>query len=525
VPFDLIIRNGYILNGDLSDAEPVTADIGIRNDRILAVGELADADADTVLDIHGLCASPGFIDTHAHSEFTLLADGRAEGKVSQGVTTEVNGNCGMSAAPLYGPALERRGDELRELDIRERWNSFDEYFRLLARRGMALNFSTLVGHNSLRASVAGYSDRTLSGEEKRKVTQLLLDAMKSGARGFSSGLIYPPGIFAETSEIIDLASTAASHGGIYTTHMRSEDDALLEAVDEVLAVASGAGIHAHISHLKTSGRQNWKKLGQVLQRIEEAKTAGLSVTCDRYPYTASGTDLDSLLPSWAVEGGQGEELKKIKEEKARLTRDILENYPDRSYWNTVRISSVSSERNKWMEGKSLSEIAARQRKTVVDTLLHILCEEELRVSAIFFTMSEENLQSILRLPYSMIGSDSASRSFDGVTAIGIPHPRGFGSFPKVLGNFVREENVLSLGEAIYKMTKLPARVFGLEGRGAIEEGCYADIVIFDPDAVNDTADYDNPFRKPEGIHHVFVNGTAVVLDGSPTGALPGRILT
>jgi N-acyl-D-amino-acid deacylase len=524
VPYDLLIRNGYILNGDPSGGSPVKADIGIRDDHVLAIGDLADTGAEKVLDIHGLYASPGFIDAHAHSEFTLLADGRAAGKISQGITTEVNGNCGLSAAPLSGPALERREDELRELDIRERWNSFDEYFTLLTRRGMALNFSTLVGHNSLRASVAGYSDRNLTAEEKGKVTRLLLDAMRSGARGLSSGLIYPPGVFTETSEIIELAGAAALHGGIYTTHMRSEDDALLEAVDEVLAVSAGAGVRAHISHLKTSGRQNWSKLGQVLQRIEEARMSGLSVTCDRYPYTASGTDLDALLPSWAVEGGKNEEMRKIKEEKAGLIRDILGAYPDRSCWDAVRISSLGSERNKWMEGKSLSEIATRRGEKAVETILNILLEEELRVGAVFFTMSDENLQAILRLPYCVIGSDSASRSFDGVTAVGIPHPRGFGSFPRVLGHFVREKSVLSLGEAVYKMTKLPARIFGLERRGVIEEGCYADIVVFDPDAVRDTADYDSPYGKPEGIHHVFVNGTAVMLDGKLTGALPGRVL-
>ncbi len=522
--FDLLIRNGYVLNGGPNGFDPEIADIAISDDRIIALGDLSGADADRVIDISGLFASPGFIDTHSHSEFTLLADGRAEGKISQGITTEVNGNCGLSAAPMYGQALDQREDELRGLDIRERWNTFDEYFAVLTRKGFALNFSSLVGHNSLRASVTGYSDRNATGSEMVKIIELLSSAINSGARGLSTGLVYPPGTFSDSHEIIEFARVTAAHGGIYATHMRDEGDKLLEAVDEVLNIASASGVHAHISHLKANGKENWQKLGPVLERIELAIKSGLSVTCDRYPYTASNTDLDAVLPSWVYEGGRDEELRKIKEERDRLIHDILKAYPEKYNWQDIRISSVCSERNKWMEGRSLSEVAGEQGKTSIDALLDLLVDEDLNVGAIFFSMSEDNLKSILGLSYCMVGTDSSARCFDGITATGRPHPRGFGAFPRVLGKYVRDDNILRLSEAIYKMTGLPAETFKLNGRGIIKEGCFADIVVFDPKIVKDTANYDNPFSSPEGIYHVIVNGIPVMLEGEFTGALPGRIL-
>lgn len=522
--FDLLIRNGHVLTGNVNDFEPVVADIAVRGDRISCIGDLSGSDADKVIDICGLIASPGFIDTHSHSEFTLLADGRAEGKISQGITTEVNGNCGLSAAPMFGPALDQREDELRAMDIRERWNTFDEYYETLNSRGFALNFSSLVGHNSLRASVKGYSDSNPSESEIARMAELLSVAIGSGARGLSTGLIYTPGIYSDSHEIVKLAGAAAAQKGIYATHMRDEGDKLLEAVDEVLHIASLSGIHAHISHLKASGKANWHKTGEVIDRIDMAIKGGLSITCDRYPYIASSTDLDAVLPSWAFKGGRKEELRIIKEEKRELMQDMLKTYPDESHWKEIMISSVRSGRNKWMEGRNLSEVADVTGKTPLDTMFHLLVEEDLNVGAIFFSMNEDNLKSIMGLSYCMVGTDSSARSFDGMTANGKPHPRGFGSFPRVLGKYVRDDRVLGLGEAVYKMSGLPAEIFRLNGRGSIKEGCYADIVVFDPGKVNDTASYDHPFSRPEGIYHVIINGIPVMLEGKFTGALPGRIL-
>lgn len=521
---NFLVKNGIVFQHGDHSAAFRKADIAVEGDRIKAIGDLSGIKANKIIDAEGLYISPGFIDTHAHSEFSLLADGRAEGKISQGVTTEINGNCGLSAAPLYGEALERREAELNALGIKERWHTFDEYFDILSKRETALNFATLAGHNNLRASAAGYSDKDPSKAEMSKMIALLKDAIDSGAKGLSTGLIYPPGCYSGRAEIIELARTTAEYGGIYTTHMRDEGDKLLDALDEVLYIAEEAEIPAHISHLKTSGEKNWNKLKEVYEKIEKAHKSGISVTCDRYPYTASSTDLDALLPSWVYEGGHKEELRRIKNEQARLKREISGTFPENSCWEIVRISSVNSDRNKWMEGRSLLDISRSLEKSPIDALFHILIEEDLNVGAIFFFMSDENLKSILQRPYTMIGSDSSARSFDGITAAGKPHPRGFGSFPRVLSKFVREENVLTLSEALYKMTVLPAKTFGIKERGSIKEGYFADMVVFDPDKVADLADFDEPFKKPDGIYHVFVNGTPVMLDSEFTGARPGRIL-
>lgn len=524
---DYLLKDGYVVDGSGKGAGPERADIAFENDRIKAVGDLADVRADKTISIKGLVACPGFIDTHSHSEFTLLADGRAEGKICQGITTEINGNCGMSAAPLYGPALEQREKDLADLDIKDRWNTFEEYFALLEKKGFSVNFATLAGHGNLRASAAGYSDRQISDAETGRINALLKDAMDAGARGISTGLIYPPGVFSQTDELISLARETAKHKGIYATHMRSEGDRLVESVEEVIRIADGSGIHAHISHMKASGEKNWNKLNEVFEKIDSAHERGLSLTCDRYPYIAASTDLDAVLPSWAFEGGRKKEIERLKTEQERLAADIIKEHPEASsssFWDTIIVSSVHMDRNKWMEGESISAISGKMNKPPMKCLFNLLIEEDLAVGAIFFSMNEENLRSVLRRTYTVIGTDSSARSFEGITAQGRPHPRGFGSFPRVLGMYVREHKVLTLSEAVYKMTGQAASIFSLEGRGVIREGNFADITVFDPDRVNDTADYKDPFRRPEGIHHVFVNGTPVVLDGEVTGALPGRVL-
>ncbi|HDK16983.1 MAG TPA: D-aminoacylase, partial [Nitrospirae bacterium] len=280
----------------------------------------------------------------------------------------------------------------------------------------------------------------------------------------------------------------------------------------------------HISHLKTAGEMNWGKIDRVFEKISDAHQKGVRLTCDRYPYTAGSTGLDAILPSWAYDGGPEEELKRLRNERERLASDILKAFPDETGWKNVVISSVNSDRNRWMQGKSLFEISRLQDKTRLECLFGLLIDEKLRVDAIFFSMNEDNLRSILRQPYTMIGSDSSARSFDGITARGKPHPRGFGTFPRVLGRYVREQALLSLEEAVYRMTGLTAETFGIKNRGVIKEGYFADITVFDADKVIDVADYDDPFKKPEGIHYVFVNGGPALWEGSLTGALNGRIL-
>ena len=525
---DVLIKNGLVFDG--TGSQPFDADIAISGDRIAFIGKKTVAGlkkwgkAHRTIDAEDMAVTPGFIDTHAHSEFTLLADSRAEGKIHQGITTEINGNCGLSAAPLYGEALKQREEDFRDLDIVERWSTFTEYFGILGKRRIPYNFVTLAGHGNIRACVAGYEDRKLTAEEVKKMKAILRKAVREGAIGLSTGLIYPPGVYSGEGELVELAGCVNKL--IYTSHMRSEGDRLIESVDEVITIAKRSGIKGHISHIKTSGAKNWKKIDDVVRRIEKAQEENVRITCDRYPYTASSTDLDTLLPSWAYEGGAGEELVKLKNPALRekIKKQILSEHAAENYWEDVYVSSVSSEKNRWMEGKSVAYIANHRNSGPVEILLGILIEEKLRVGAIFSSMSEENLIKFLSLPYVMIGTDSSARSASGVTCRGKPHPRGFGSFPRFLGRYVRDRSLLSMGEAIHKITMLPAETFGVHKRGVLKKGAFADIVIFDPGKIVDKATFEEPFLKPEGIHCVIVNGLPAVWEGEMTGNMAGRIL-
>lgn len=552
---DILIKGGMVYDG--TGSEPLKADVGIIGDRIAFIDGFRYAKADKIIDAHGLAVSPGFIDTHSHSEFTLVADPRAEGKILQGVTTEINGNCGLSATPLYGEAFEHREEDLRELGISERWSTLDEYFGILAKKRIAINFATLTGHGNIRASVIGYEDRKPCGRDIEKMCALLREALRGGALGLSTGLIYPPGVYSDTEEIIELSKVLSqSHknpplpptfktlqppftkggvGGIiggegglsiYTSHMRSEGKGLLESIEEAIKIGEEARVRVHISHIKTSGEENWHKIDSAISLIEKARQRGIDVTCDCYPYTAASTDLDAMLPSWSYAGGIEEELKRLNSLRVqeKIKKEILREHPDKGYWERVSISSVPSLKNKWMEGKSMAAIAKHEGVDPIDLLFRVLIEERLRVGAIFFSMNEDNLKRFLSLPYTMIGSDSSARCTGGQTHKGKPHPRGFGSFPRFLGRYVRDEGLMTMSEAIHKITMLPAKTFGIIYRGLIREDAFADIVIFDPDKVIDRATFDEPFLKPEGIHYVIVNGLLAVMEGEITGRKSGRIL-
>jgi len=530
---DYLVRNGVVFDG--SGSEPVETSIGIYGDRITYIGD-GEVPARAVIDAKGLVVSPGFIDAHAHSEFTILADGRAEGKLSQGVTTEINGNCGLSAAPLYGEAFEHREADLKELGIKERWSTFSEYFNILKSKGIAINFGTLCGHGNIRASVIGYKDAAPDENALNEMKRLLSDAVRDGAKGLSTGLIYPPGVYSKTGELIELSKvlstppnpplTKGGQGGvgIYATHMRSEGDALTEAIEEVIMIGKGAGVNVHISHIKTAGKRNWWKVDSAIELIESARKEGVRLTCDRYPYIAASTDLDTILPSWVYDGGAEEELRRLKDaDTAKKIKSEI-GFRDDNYWKGIYISSVTKSENKWMEGESIFDIAMKIGKSPIDALFDILIDEKVRAGAIFFSMNEDNLKRFLTLPYAMIGSDSSVRSFSGQTCTGRPHPRAFGSFTRFVGKYVRDGGILSLSEAIKKMTYLPALTFGLKGRGLIKEGFYADIVIFDYDKIIDTATFKEAYKKSEGIEYVFVNGKLAVKEGEFTGGLSGRII-
>lgn len=523
---DLLLKGGAVFDG--TGGTPFEAEIGIIGDTISFVGREPDVEADRVLDVSGLCVSPGFIDTHGHSDLSLLAAPEAEGKALQGVTTEINGNCGVSAAPLSGDALAQREDDLLEYGIKERWRGLGEYMDILEAGRPALNFATLAGHGNLRASVMGYSSRSPDAGEMEAMKSLLRECLEAGALGLSTGLIYPPGVYSPPGELVELAASgreAVGEGFIYATHMRSEGERLLESVEETLQVGKETGVKVHISHIKTAGRENWHKAGACVRMLEEAEAGGVRVTCDRYPYAAGSTGLDSVLPSWAFEGGNARELQRL-EAPGQRERIRAEMPQDDDCWEGVVVSEAGSVENKWMEGVSVLEIASSLGLPPRDAVLKILVEERLRVGAIFHSMSGENLRKFYSLPCCMVGSDSSARSLSGPTRKGKPHPRGFGSFPRFIRNFSgrAEEGRLPLAEAVRRVTGLPAGTFGIKKRGLIREGFYADIVVFHKDEIRDRATFGEPFLKPVGINHVIVNGRPVAVQGELTGERPGRVL-
>ncbi|MBI5641450.1 MAG: D-aminoacylase [Nitrospirae bacterium] len=522
---DILIKDGLLHDGCRN--EPFISDILISAGRILSIGVSVTADADMVIDAKGLVVSPGFIDSHSHSDFTILADPRAEGKILQGITTEINGNCGMSAGPLYGKAVERREADLRELGIRERWNSLGEYMRIIKEKGIAVNTAFLAGHGNIRGSVVGYEDKSASDAYMTEMRRLLRETIDDGAIGLSTGLIYPPGLYSDTEELVNLSCVLKEKELIYTSHMRSEGDSLVDAVDEVISIGKRTGIRVHISHIKTAGQQNWHKAEKVISRLDEAMRSGVRISCDRYPYTASSTDLDSILPPWVFAGGNEEELRRLGDDndRKRIMDGLKQQCSSAGYWGKVIVSSVVTDRNRWMEGLTLEEISKKLGTDEMNALFRILIGERLRVGAVFLSMSEENLGKFLSLSYCMIGSDSSARCFDGPTKQGKPHPRTFGTFPRLFGRYVREEGLLSLSEAIYKSTSLAAETFGLRDRGKILEGMHADIVVFDPDEIIDKATFEDPYQRPEGIGYVLVNGVPAVWEGRATGSLSGEVLT
>lgn len=512
-PLDILIKGALIYDGEGGD--PFATSIGIKGQRMVHVGE-ALFESKTVIDAEGLCLCPGFIDTHGHSDFSLLTVPNADSKILQGVTTEINGNCGLSAAPLLGKAKIRREEDIRELRIHERWSAFDEYFDILKQRKPAINYATLTGHGNIRASVKGYSDSKAGEGDMVSMVGLFKDSLEAGSLGLSTGLIYPPGVFTGTEELIGLLMPLRDkHTLIYATHMRSETDRLIEAIEEALRIGEQTGIKVHISHLKTAGKENWHKADKALELIDHARETGIDVTFDRYPYTGGYTDLDTVLPPWAYEGGKDSQLERMRN---KVTREKLVGYMrsrlgDGEEYGSIIVSSVVTEKNRWTEGKSILEISASLKSEPAETIIDLLIEEDLRVGAIFMSMSEDNLRKFLAHPLCMVGSDSAVRSFGGVTAKGKPHPRGFGSFPRFLGKYAIKEGLTTLTEGIRKITSFPAGTFGLKGRGVIKEGNFADIVIFDPGRIMDRADYDDPFQKPDGIEYVIVNGNITVSKG------------
>jgi len=505
-------------------------DVATYDGRIAIIGDCSEREARETVDCADMALAPGFIDVHSHSDELWLVDGRALGKISQGVTTEIGGNCGTSAAPLHGEARLRKARDARTYRLDVDWTTFDDFFGAVERSGVACNVASLVGLGTTRACVSGASDRRLEREELDAQTRLVREAVEQGALGVSSGLIYEPSRYADAAELIACASVAREAGAArYVSHVRDEGDALIEAIDEALAIGEGADVAVRCSHHKAFGRRNWGKVHRTLATLDRARTRGADVAIDAYPYIASWTELATILPDAVRRGGEAATLERLHDPAiAASTAMLLTLARDPATggdgWHDILITDTGSERNAAFAGYRLDEVATHWRLSPARAAIRLLVEEELRVDCAFFSMCEDDVAAVLTADFCCIGSDASARAFDGPTARGIPHPRTYGCFPRVFGRFVRGRAIFSTAEAVRRMTSLPADLFGIADRGRIECGAWADLVVFDQRRIVDRATYERPFVPPEGLRDCFVNGTAVLRNGDYTGARPGRVL-
>jgi len=527
--YSAIIRRARIIDG--SGNPWYEADLALDGQRIAAIGDLGRAPADLRIDGAGLVAAPGFIDIHTHSDIPLIVDGEGNAHIRQGVTTNVIGNCGGGAAPVTDEVVAQNERQLTEIDpaLRWDWRSMGQYLERLEAQGSSVNVAALVGQGTVRGAVMGYADRPPTETELAHMCQLVDQAMADGAFGLSTGLIYVPGCYAATDEIVALAKVAAARGGLYATHIRGENDTLLDAVAEAIEVGRQAGLPVQIAHMKAMGRHMWGKSVDSLRLVDEARAAGIDVTCDQYPYNASATGLGAYLPPWAHVGGVAAFRQRLAdpEMRAHMRHDILHGtegwvslHKGVGWDNTMITRCHDTE----LEGLTVSGIAKRQGKDDFDAAFDILLATEGRVSVVYFTIGDEDIERIMRHPSVMIGSDSSAISAEGKLARGKPHPRTFGTFVRVLGRYARELGTITLEEAVRKMTSMPAQRLGLHDRGLLRPGMKADVVLFDPATVADQATYTEPLQYPLGIEHVWVNGRLTVSGGRHLGVRAGAVL-
>jgi len=527
--YDLVLRNARIVDG--TGSPWYRGSVAVDDGGIAAVGDVA-GDGDRELDIEGNVVAPGFIDIHTHSDFTLPANRDAHSKVRQGVTLEIVGNCGTSAAPRTGEAARAVDDWFESRGLGDevdstQWETMAGYLDYLADDGLSLNAGSLVGHGNVRAAVIGYEDRAPTDDELARMQELVAEAIEEGAVGLSTGLFYPPGSYAETDEVVALAEAAAEHGGFYATHMRSESDELVERVEETIEIGRRADIPVQVSHHKAIGPDNWGKVRATLRRMELVREReGVDVQCDQYPYVASSTSLGALLPNWAHDGGDDALLGRLRDDetRARIREEL--NTDRNSSWDGVLVTGVQNPDLQRYEGRTIAEIAAEddENREPADVLLDIVLEDANRTMHVNFGMDEDDVCTVMRHELTMVGSDGSSLCQRGPLGEGVPHPRNYGTFPRVLGHYVREEGVLSLERAVHKMTGMPAARLGLDDRGVLKSDAKADITVFDPEVVEQAGDFLDPAHYPAGIDHVLVNGEFVVEDGDHTGARPGDVL-
>ncbi len=521
--FDTVIRNSTLYG--LECRKSAKTDIGIKDGLIAKIGDIKEDESNNVIDGEGLYTLPGFVDVHSHSDYYLPIDPAAQGKVRQGVTTDIGGNCGYSSAPIAGNIFKIRKEQYQEqFGLKLDWKDFAGYWERLKRKGHSINYAGLIGYNTLRASIVGMEDTKITDFHKSAMREAIRENLAQGAAGMSIGLVYPPACFADRHEVAEMVAEVAKAGKVFTAHIRSEGKTLIESIEEVIDIARRSGVKLHISHLKTAGKDNWHKLDRVFELIETAQAEGIDIECDRYPYIASNTGLQVLLPDYAFDGGRDKIIERLSNpaERKKFTKEILKNHPEPEYWESVMVSQVVTENNFDLQGLTVAEGSAKRGKDVFNFIYDLLLEEKTEVEAIYFCMNESNMDRVILKSYVMVGSDSGSRTIDGPLGIGRPHPRTFGTFPKFFHDYVFGKKLISMEEAVRKTSTAACERFGIEKRGKLVEQFFADIVMIDPKGIKDSATYKNPLAYPKGIVNLFVNGKASIKNGGYTRELSGR---
>jgi N-acyl-D-amino-acid deacylase len=528
--YDVIVRGGTVYDG--SGGEPFVADVAINDDTIAAIGDLGNARADFTIDAAGRAVAPGFINMLSWANESLIHDGRSQSDIRQGVTLEVLGE-GNSMGPLNATMKQELLDRQSDIRYDIEWDTLGEYLEYLENRGISTNVASFIGAATPRKYVIGYDDRPPTAEELQAMQELVRGAMREGAMGVASSLMYPPGLFADTAELTALSAAAAEFDGMYISHLRDEGSRMLEAIEELITIARDAGIRAEIYHLKSSGQQNWPLFDEAVQMIEDARAAGLNVTADVYTYPAGATGLNVTVPPWVQEGGFEASLERMRDPELR-ERIIEEmNTPSDEWENmfllagsfdNILLVNFKNEALKPLTGKTLAEVIEMRGTSPENTIMDLIIEDGSRVGTVYFTQSEDIVRKAVALPWVSFNSDAGSLAPEGLFLKSNPHPRAYGSFARVLAKYVRDENVISLAEAVRKLSGLPARNLKLDRRGLLKEGYFADVVVFDPETVQDHATFVEPHQYATGVLHVLVNGEQVLKDGEHTGATPGRVV-
>lgn len=517
--FDTLIKNALIYDG--SGAAPYTADVGIIADTIAFVGQDSNAKANVTVDVGGMALAPGFINMLSWANVSLIEDGRSLSDIKQGVTLEVLGE-GSSMGPWNESIKKEVLENQTDIQYEIQWTTLAEYLQFLEEKGVSTNITSFVGNGTLRRHVIGYEDRPATADEVEQMQQLLAKEMEAGAVGISSSLLYSPSGSADTEELIALARTAASYDGMYISHIRNEGDRLLESIEELITIAREADIAAEIYHLKASGQENWSKLDSAFLMIEQARKEGLEITADMYTYPASSTGLHVQLPDWVREGGVEATIARLSEPGNR--KRILSEISFRNPPETIMLVGFKQPEMRVHAGKYLHELAEEQGKSPAEAMIDLIVADDSRIQVVYFSMSEKNIEKKIQQPWMSFCSDAGSLAAEGVFLNQSTHPRAYGSFIRVLGEFARDRGVITLEEGIRRLTSLPAQNLKLQKRGQIQAGYYADLVVFDPQQVSDKATFEQPHQYAEGIAHVWVNGVQVLQDTKPTGATPGKFV-